>query len=200
VKLGALPRHFDRRTAVGLALALAAGILVFVVTRPAATVPVLVAEGPLPAGIPLDGLAVGVRRVPDPAGLVPGDDPAALREWVLAAPLAAGEPLLPSLLRAPEQRSRPDVLALSLDRDRAVLGELLAGDRIDVYVTPDAGEGPAAARLVAADVYVISAAPAPSGLGGEDRVDLLLAVDDALAAALVGARQEGALDLVRVSR
>ncbi|MBN2113976.1 MAG: hypothetical protein JW785_07615 [Acidimicrobiia bacterium] len=200
MRLGPLPRHLDRRTALALALALAAGILVFTLTRPPATVPVLVAEGFLPAGIPLDGLPVGVRRVPDAAGLVAGENLASLGEWALAAPLAAGEPLLPSLLRAPERRTYPHVLALSLKRDRAVLGDLQAGDLIDVYVTAATTEEPATARLVAASVYVVSAGPAPTGLGGEDRIDLLLAVDDTLAAALVGARAEGDLDLVRVSR
>jgi Flp pilus assembly protein CpaB len=200
VRLRALPLHFDRRTAVGLALALAAGILVFALTRPGETVAVLVAEGPLPVGVPLETLPVGVRRVPDATGLVAGDDAAALAGWTLSAPLAAGEPLLPSLLRAPERRAQPDVLALSLERDRAVLGDLQAGDLIDVYVTVVGGEEPAASHLVAAAVHVVAAGPAPSGLGGEDRVDLLLAVDDALAAALVTARNEGELDLVRVAR
>jgi Flp pilus assembly protein CpaB len=200
VRLRALPLHFDRRTAVGLALALAAGALVFTITRPGETVAVLVAEGPLPAGVPLDSLQLGVRRVPDAAGLVAGEDAGALAGWTLSAPLAAGEPLLPSLLRAPERRAQPDVLALSLERDRAVLGDLQAGDRVDIYVTVTGGEEPIASRLVAADVYVVAAGPAPSGLGGEDRVDLLLAVDDALAAALVTARHEGDLDLVRVAR
>jgi len=200
MRLKALPLRFDRRTAVGLALALAAGIMVFALTRPPATVPVLVAEGPLPAGIPLEGLPVGVRRVPDAAGLVAGTDAAALDGWTLIAPLASGEPLVPSLLRAPERRSHPDVLALSLDRDRAVLGDLQAGDRIDVWVTTADEEGPPVARLVAAAVYVVSAGPGPAGMGGSDRVDLLLAVDDSLAAALVSARQEGDLDLVRVAR
>lgn len=200
MRLGALPVRFDRRTAIGLTCALAAGILVFALTRPEATVPVLVAEGPLPAGVPLEGLAIGVRRVADAAGLVAGDDPAALAEWTLSTALAAGEPLIPSLLREPERQSRPAVLALSLDRDRAVLGDLLPGDRIDIYVTPADPEGPEEARLVAAAVYVVAAGPGPAGLGGEDRVDLLLAVDDALAGALVSARNEGPLDLVRVSR
>lgn len=200
MRLGALPLRFDRRTAVGLALALAAGALVFALTRPPATVPVLVAEGPLPAGIPLESLPVGVRRVPETAGLVAGDDVGVLEGWTLAAPLSAGEPLVPSLLRSPERRSLPDVLALSLDRDRAVLGELQAGDRIDVYVTGHEGEGPPVTRLVAAAVYVVAAGAGPTGLGGGDRVDLLLAVDHDLAAALVGARHEGDLALVRVAR
>jgi hypothetical protein len=136
--------------------------------------------------------------VPDATGLVAGEDTATLVGWTLAAPLAAGEPLLPSLLRAPAQRSRPDVLALSLERDRAVLGEVQAGDRIDIYVTTDALEGPAETRLAAAGLYVVAAGPAPSGLGGEDRVDLLLAVDDTLALDLVRARNQGALDIVKV--
>jgi Flp pilus assembly protein CpaB len=200
VKKGAAPLRFDKRTVIGLILAIGAGGLVFVLTRPEPTVAVLVAEGPLPAGIPLESLPVGVRRVPDAAGLLAGDASADLAGWTLAAPLAAGEPLLPSLLRAPERLQDPDVLALSLERDRAVLGELQAGDRIDVYVTPPAEESTPVARLVAAGVYVVAAGPAPAGTGGDDRVDLLLAVDDALAAALVGARSEGEIDLVRVSR
>jgi len=200
VRLRALPLRFDRRTAVGLTLALTAGIIVFALTRPGDTVAVLVAEGPLPAGVALETLPVGVRRVPDAAGLVAGDDATALAGWTLSTPLAAGEPLLPSLLRAPERRAQPDVLALSLERDHAVLGDLQAGDRLDIYVTVTDGQEPAAARLVATAVYVVAAGPAPSGMGGEDRVDLLLAVDDALAAALVTARNEGGLDLVRVSR
>jgi hypothetical protein len=53
---------------------------------------------------------------------------------------------------------------------------------------------------VAADVHVVSAVAGQAGMGGEERVDLLLAVDDDLAAALVSARSEGEIDLVRVSR
>jgi Flp pilus assembly protein CpaB len=200
VRLAALALRFDRRTAVGLALALAAGILAFTLTRPPATVGVLVADGPLPAGIPLETLPLRVLQVSDAAGLVAGDDAGALAGWTLASPLAPGEPLVPSLLRAPERRARPDVLALSLDFDRAVLGDLQAGDRIDVYVSATPEEGAPTARLVAADVHVVSAVAGQAGMGGEERVDLLLAVDDDLAAALVSARSEGEIDLVRVSR
>lgn len=199
MKLGRLALHLDRRTLLGLLLAVGAGALVLVLTRPDPTVPVLVAEGPLPAGVPLGSLPVGVRRLPHPEGLVQADSPAGLADWALAAPLAEGEPLLPSLLRPPEQRDRPHVLALSLERDRAVLGQLQGGDLVDVYVTADSLDGPPAARLVAAGLYVVEAGPAPGGIAGTERIDLLLAVDDALAAALVGARHEGEIDLVRVS-
>jgi hypothetical protein len=199
VRVGRAALQFDRRTLLGLLLAVGAGALVLVLTRPAPTTAVLVAEGPLPAGIPLGDLPVGVRRVSDADGLVAADSPAGLADWTLAAPLAAGEPLVPSLLRAPERRDRPDVLALSLQRDQAVLGELQTGDLVDVYVTGDGLEGPPVARLVAADLYVVTAGPAPGGIAGSERIDLLLAVDDFLAAALVGARHEGDIDLVRVS-
>jgi Flp pilus assembly protein CpaB len=191
--------RLDRRTLLGLLLAVGAGALVLVLTRPDSTVPVLVAEGPLPAGVPLGELPVGMRRLPDSAGLVEADSPDGLADWTLAAPLAEGEPLVPSLLRPPERRARPRVLALSLERDRAVLGELQAGDLVDVYVTTDPLDGPPVARLVAAGLYVIAAGPTPGGIAGSERVDLLLAVDDLLAIALVGARREGEIDLVRVS-
>ena len=178
MRLRALPLHFDRRTAVGLALALAAGILVFALTRPGETVAVLVAEGPLPVGVPLETLPVGVRRVPDATGLVAGDDAAVLAGWTLSAPLAVGEPLLPS---TPGRRAdrRPGPLAGA----RPGRAHLQAKSRIDIYVTVIGGEA-AASHLVAV------AAP---DVAARDRVDLLLAIDDGLAAALVTARNEGEL-------
>lgn len=200
MKVGSAALHFDKRILLGLLLAVAAGALVLVITRPIPTVAILVAEGPLPAGVALEGLPVGVRRVPTAAGLVAGETPADLAGWTLAVPLAEGEPLLPSLLRPPERRARPDVLALSLERDRAVLGELQAGDLVDLYVATDGIDGPPVSRLVASGLYVITAGPAPGGIAGSERIDLLVAVDDALAATLVSARHEGEIDLVRVSR
>ena len=200
MRVGSAAVHFDKRTLLGLLLAAGAGTLVLVLTRPDPTVAVLVADGPLPAGVTLESLPVGVRRVPDAAGLVAGDTPAGLAGWTLAAPLAEGEPLLPSLLRPPERREQPDVLALSLERDRAVLGDLQAGDLVDVYVTTGGLQEPPVTRLVAGGLYVISAGPAPGGIAGSERIDLLVAVDDALAATLVDARHEGELDLVRCSR
>jgi hypothetical protein len=200
VKVGGAAVHFDKRTLLGLLLAVGAGALVLVLTRPDPTVAVLVAEGPLPAGVALEGLPIGVRRLPEADGLVAGDTPADLAGWTLAAPLTEGEPLLPSLLRPPERHDRPDVLALSLARDRAVLGELQAGDLVDVYVTVAGLAGPPVSRLVAAGLYVITAGPAPGGIAGSEHIDLLVAVDDALAATLVSARHEGEIDLVRVSR
>jgi Flp pilus assembly protein CpaB len=192
--------RLDRRTLVGIALAILAAVLVLFLTRPHPGVAVLYADGPLPAGVPLEQLPLTTRQVPDATGLVAGDSAADLAGWTLAAPLAAGEPLVASLLRPAQREEKPDVLALSLDRDHAVLGELQAGDLVDVYVAARANEGSPTARLVAAGVYVVAAGPAPSGLGGDDNIELLLAVDGPLAVDLVTARSQGDLSLVRTSR
>ena len=71
-------------------VAVAAGALVLMITRPNPTVAILVAEGPVPAGVALEDLPVGVRRVPTAAGLVAGETPADLAGWTLATPLAEG--------------------------------------------------------------------------------------------------------------
>ena len=187
----------DRRTLAGLALGAAAAVLVLVVTRPATTVPVLVADSDLPAGTALRELDVGVRRVTDPTGLVAGDDLGELADWYLARPVAAGEPLVPSLLEPPAVATAPARMALSVDAAHAVLGRLSPGDRIDVYrTTAPPGEPPVTERI-ASGVFVIDATVRPSPTGG-DRVDLLLAVDDATAALLTAAGHGDGIDIVRV--
>ena len=187
----------DRRTLVGIALAALASVAVLVATRPAPTVPVLVATSDLAAGVPLAELDVGVREVADPTGLVVGDDIGELSGWVLARPVAAGEPIVPSLLRPPETVSASATMALSLEATHAVLGRLSPGDLVDVYVTTGGpGEDKTTVR-VATDVYLVDATLRPSSVGG-DRVDLVVAVDDPLAATLTSAAAAGTIDLVRV--
>jgi Flp pilus assembly protein CpaB len=189
-----------RRTLAGLALAAAAGGLVLILTRPQPTEPVLVAAGPLPAGIPLDTLPIEVRQMNDATGLVVGDTADGLAGWTLAAPVAEGEPLLSSLLRAPERTTYPSVLAVSVEAAHAVLGDIQTGDSLDVYVTVDDGTSPPATSLVASGIFVVSAGLGSDGLGGEDMVNLLVAVDKTLATKLAWAMATGELDLVRVSR
>ncbi len=187
----------DRRTLVGVALAAFAAVAVLTATRPAPTVPVLVATSDLAAGVPLAELDVGVREVADPTGLVVGDDIGQLSQWVLARPVDAGEPIVPSLLRPPETVSASSTMALSLEATHAVLGRLSPGDLVDVYVTTGGpGEGKTTTR-VATDVYLVDAVLRPSSVG-EDHVDLVVAVDDPLAATLTSAAAAGTIDLVRV--
>ena len=191
-----IPRP-DTRTLVGIGLAAAAALLVLWLTRPAPTVPVLVAGSDLPAATPISELDLSVRHTADATGMVVGDSPGDLSAWVLAAPLAAGEPLLPSLLRPPEVQTAPNLLALEIDEAHAVLGRLNPGDRVDIYASTSAPGAPTETRLIAHSVYIVDAAVSDSSVGSS-QVQLLLAVDDELAATLTAAMNAGDLDLVRV--
>ncbi|RPI20405.1 MAG: hypothetical protein EHM57_08125 [Actinobacteria bacterium] len=187
----------DRRTLLGLGLAALAATLTLVATRPAPSYPVLVAGSDLAAGTPLSQVDLEVRRLPDPAGFVQGTEPGELADWTLKVPLAAGEPLLTSLLQPPQLISAPNLLALDIEAAHAVLGRLAAGDLVDVYVSSGAGVETGATRLVASDVFVVEARLVEAG-GGRDRVELLVAVDDRLAGELAAAARSGELDLVRI--
>lgn len=191
-----IPRP-DTRTLIGIGLASAAAVLVLVLTRPVPTVPVLVAGSDLPAGTPISELDLSVRHTADATGLVIGDSPGELSDWVLAAPLANGEPLLPSLLRPPDVQDAPDLLAVELDEARAVLGRVDPGDRVDIYATTSRPGEPIDTRLIASSVFVVDAGISDSAPGG-GRVQLLLAVNDDLAQRLTAAMNGGDLDLVRV--
>lgn len=191
-----IPRP-DTRTLLGIGLAALSVLLVLWITRPVPTVPVLVAGSDLPAGTPLSELDLTVRNTADADGLVVGDEPGELSDWVLVAPIAEGEPILPSLLRAPEVQAAPNLLALELDRAHAVLGRIDPGDRVDIYASTSRPGEPAETRLIASSVFVVDAAISDSTMSG-DQIELLLAVDDSLAASLTAAMNGSDLDLVRV--
>jgi Flp pilus assembly protein CpaB len=188
----------DRRYFIAGALAALAAALVLFVTRTPEQTPILVAGADLPAGEPLGSLAVAVRYVDVTEGFVIGSDVGDLADWSLSVPLSEGEAIVPSLLRAPETRDSPDVLALSLPAEHAVLGQLNAGDHVDVYVTNDPGVGvQAATTLLARDVFVISAS-VDDDSGTRGAVAILLAVNDELAPRIASASRSGTIDLVRV--
>ena len=185
------------RTLLGIGLAAVAAVLVLVVTQPPASVSVLVAGTDLPAGTPLSELEVEVRQVESAAGLVSGDELGELTDWVLASPIAAGEPLLPSLLRPVEALAAPDTIAIQLDSAHAVLGQLGAGDRIDIFATTSRPGIQAETMLIATSIYVLEAR-LTDATAGPDRVELLLAVDRSTARALTTAMHAGEIDLVKV--
>ena len=193
-----MPR-IDRRTVLGAALAALAAFLVLVTTQPPGTVPVLVASSDLPAGAPLAAADVTVRNLSSARGLVEGDSIGDLAGWTLAAPLGAGEPLVPSLLRPPVVLESPNQFALAIPESQAVLGNLAAGDLIDIYVTWDSVAGDGVTELLAADVYVVEARLDANSVRADRDVQLLLAVDDVLALDLARATHGGELDLVKVS-
>ena len=187
----------DTRTLIGIGLAATAALLVLWMTQPVPTTPILVAGSDLPAGTPISELDLSVRHTQDATGMVIGDSPGELSDWVLVAPLAAGEPLLPSLLRPPEVQATPDLLALEIAEAHAVLGQIDPGDRVDIYASTSEVGRSSETRLIASDVFVVDASVAESSVN-TDRVQLLLAVDDELAATLTAAMNGGDLDLVRV--
>ena len=189
----------DKRTVLGILLAALAGVIVLTLTQPPAVVPVLVAGSDLPAGTPLQDLDVSVRQVSSSVGHVEGDSIGELEDWTLRVPLAAGEPIAPSLLVPPQVGLSPNAFALSLDRSHAVQGDLAAGDVVDVLVTlPATFDEPPVTNLVASRVYVLEIGFGDSGFDA-DRVDVLLAVDSELALRIANARESGTIDLVRVS-
>ena len=189
----------DRRTMLGILLAALAGAIVLTLTRPPTVVPVLVAGSNLAAGTPLSELDVAVRQVSSAVGLVEGDSVGDLADWTLRVPLAAGEPISPSLLVPPQVGESRNALALSLDRSHAVQGNLSQGDLVDVLVTrPASFDAAPVTELVAASVYILDVSLGESGFDA-DRVDVVLAVDGDLAVDLANARESGTIDLVRVT-
>lgn len=188
----------DRRMIAGGILAAIAALGVLQITKPPDLLPVLVAGSGLPAGRPLADLDVDVRYVESTVGLVTGDSVGELADWSLRVPLAEGEPLVVSLLRPPELVSFPNIVALSLDGENAVLGRLTGGDRVDVYVTHIAFDSEPTTELLAAGVYIVDAFVSESSVD-RGRVNVLLAVDDSLAAQIVSGVRTGAIDLVRLA-
>lgn len=189
----------DRKRVVGAVLAVITALLVLQLTRPPERTPILIAAADISPGTALTADDVAVRYVQSSDGLVEGSSIGDLATWSLRAPIEAGEPLVPSLLQPPELLEAPNVIALSLDESHAVLGRLMPGDRVDVYVTSSDGFGEqTTTELVATGVYVVESRSGGEGLGADD-VNLLLAVDEALAQTIAGAGRSGAVDLVRVS-
>jgi pilus assembly protein CpaB len=194
-------RSFDRRTVAGAGLALAAALLVVVVTRPPATTPVLVAASEIGAGVPLDAGALALREIPDPNGLVAAESVDEYTGWIATAALDPGEPIPASQLHPPERLDRPDVIALAVGEEHAVLGDLRAGDRVDVYLTTPGPDGePPSTSVAARGVLVVAVAPEPEGFGADRLARLLVAADGDLAPLLVNAARTGSLDLVRIGR
>lgn len=183
--------RLDLRLMAASALALMAGLAVHLATRPEPTTEVLVAATVLPPGVPLAELEVDTRSLPPLPGLVEASRLDSVSQHSLLAALAPGEPLLESLLLPPGDR--PDSVALTLDPSQAVQGDLLPGDRVDIYASGDEGTA-----QIAWDVLVLSVG-ASSGMAGE-QVALVLAADPDLAAAIIAAAAGSRIDLVRRAR
>ena len=183
----------DLRLLAAAAFAVAAGVAVHAATRPPATVDAIVAVEHVAPGTPLGDVALETRALPPLQGLVTADQLEQLAGHTVAASLAAGDPVLLSLL-SPSPGSRPDVAALTLDPSHAVQGDLVAGDRVDVYVT-----ALGTTTLLASNVLIV-AAGTPEGSLASSGIPLLLAVDRDLARTLLEAVHTAEIDLVRRAR
>ncbi|MDH3730647.1 MAG: SAF domain-containing protein [Acidimicrobiia bacterium] len=199
--LAGMGTRVNKRTLVAVGLASAAAFFVLALTRPDASVGVLVAAQDIPAGAALEGDLVTSRQMAAADGLIAGTDVGELEGWALATGVAAGEPLLPSLLVDPSAVPRASSLSISIAEAHAALGSIVAGDSIDIYVTwPSSAAASRRTELLAAGVLVLEAREAPDAIAGRRDLELLLAVDESLAPLIAGGHRSGDLDLVRVSK
>ena len=93
--------------------------------------------------------------------------------------------------------SAPHMLAMSLQRENAVLGRLAPGDLVDIYLTAADVDVSLQAERIAESMYVVEASVSDRP-GSTGDVDVILAVDDRLARVLAAAARTGRIDLVRV--
>lgn len=191
-----LPR-IDRRYVLAGLLAALAGILVLVVTQPSERSPILVATRDLAEGHRLGNGDVAVRYVQNPDGHVEGDALGDLAGFALAVPLRAGEPLIASVVRAPAIVEASHRISVAVPIDRAALGRISPGSRVDVYATMRDPIVGVATERIAGGVYVVDTELSESS-GIREEIALLLAVDDDLAALIANASHAGDLDIVAV--
>ena len=185
----------DRRRIVGALLALVAAALVLVATRPGPTVDILVATRDLAAGWPVPPDAMSIRAVGDARGLVQVTD--APQRMSLRAPVAAGEPLLASQVVETSAVAIPDgVMGLDLTSAQGVLGRLVPGDRVDVYVSRFDDDS---TTRVAVEIPVVDIVESAE-LGGARSVQVLVGVDETIASSVAAAARAGDIHLVRVGR
>jgi hypothetical protein len=196
IKIADKGRRFelDLRQALAAGAALIAGLATAALTAPPATIDVIVADGPLPPGVAIAALPTRAVATVDPGPVLHAADLDAASTMVLSAPLAEGDPILLSLL-VESPAARLDTIGLSLKSDRAVHGDLVAGDRVAVYALSE----DASPRRLAPSVLVLDADAAAGGLGSSD-VAVLLAVSDRQARDLIRGVDEGSLYLVKVDR
>jgi Flp pilus assembly protein CpaB len=166
------------------------------VDRNADPVTVLVAKGPLPKGSSGDVMAkkglfhaTGLKRDQVKDGAI--TDPSSLQGMVTAHPIVRGQQLTTADFTKPtdpvmsklgdDQRA----VTLPLDTAHGMIGDIHAGDRVDVFagfqVQPDnAGRPRPVLRVLLQDVEVLKAPPAgkTGGLSGQQNQYVVLRVSD----------------------
>ncbi len=127
-------------------------------------------------------------------------DPAALDGAVALAPLQAGDLVLASHVRPGGDAAAGTAdVSFALSPDRALAGDLQAGERVDLVATDDGAARPA--RFAASDALVVAVAEASDGLldTGGGLVLTVRLTDRSSALRVVAAVDQGHLTLVRPS-
>ncbi len=180
--------------------ALLAGLLNYDLLRSRdRTVPVAVAAQPLSPGQPVSASSFTTTAVRvDPqvlATLLAPDAVGRVEGWVTAAPVAEGDLVRVSDLRAPAAAAGERAMSLPVDPAHAAGGALAAGDRVDVI---SVGAGTATYVLVDVGVLAVGGGE-PSALAVAGSFTVTLSVDDDEALRLAAAMEAGALEVVRVT-
>lgn len=128
-----------------------------------------------------DSTSEYVRTTVDPSG-------------VLIHPVAAGE-LLPAAALGVVGREPMRVITLPVEPLHAPVG-LIAGDRVDIWFTPDQSSVPGLSRLVEPSALVSAVAADSIGVGGE--IGVAISIPQARAEAIITALRGGVIDLVAV--
>ena len=170
-------------------------------------VQVLVAKSVIPKGTPGDVIAdqqlYTIERVKNSlreSGAI--SDPEDLAGEVVATEIHPGHQLRSSDFEtgrtAQAQLSGfQRAMSVPIDESRGLVGDVEAGDRVDVVVTyRNAGSGPSAARIAARNVLVLSTTEGESGVGGSQVPTAILRVNDDDAAAIAAAVDGGSVWLV----
>ena len=199
------PRWLDLRLVLGVLLVLVSVVVgARLLDSGAAAASVWVASRDLAAGSTLAGgdLERAQVRLYERGSSYLAAEGAEPLGYVLERGVGAGELLPRQSLVRPDERAG-EVRDVSVPVAPGHLPEdLLAGQRVDVYVTPEAPPGGAAApetQLVLRAVPV-TLRPREGALSASGTSGVVLSVPDADVPALVAAAQSGGIDLVRAPR
>jgi hypothetical protein len=181
-------RWRDPRLAIGILLVAASVVLgARVIDAADDTVAVWSLRTDLPAGTAVTAADVTVTRVhfasSTEAGLYLSADGQLPPGAVLAHDVRAGELLAASTLSSPSAAAAELPLAVP---DGSLPADLGAGDRVDVWVTPDlsGADGVGKAVRVLTGVSVVSLDAADTALSGGDATRVLIALDESAVAGL----------------
>lgn len=160
--------------------------------------PIVVLAAPVPAGSVLTLDDVRIERVTAGPALLgallrPGDLDAG--RWVATRPLAAGDPLRHSDLRAAAAPGGLRAMSIPLPAEHAVAGALVPGDRVDVIVS---SAEQASYLLVGAEVLAVED-PSQRGLGAVGAFSVTIAVDAESALRVALAVRDGDIAVVRAT-